>query len=425
MENSGVMNRWLVVAGAILIQLCLGAIYAWSVFTPSLRTEPFNFSATQTQAIFSVGLASFAFMTILAGRWLQKLGPQPVAAAGGLVLGLGYVLAKFVGSSFLGLLITIGFIGGAGIGLAYVVPIAVGVRWFPDKKGLVTGLAVAGFGFGALVWVKLAGSWGGLIASLGVSNVFLLYGLIFSVAILVGSFTMKLPPSDWMPPGYSPPTPSSGEAGSVDLSPSDMLRTRQFYILWLMFIFGAMAGLMVIGTIKLFGIDALKAGGMSEALASATAGTAMAVFYSLSNGLGRIAWGAISDRIGRKTALTVMMAMQGIVMLLFFQMGSSAALLYLGAALIGFNFGGNFALFPSATADLFGSKYLGANYGWVFCAYGLGGIVGPMLAGIVRDHTGNFLYAFIPAGLVCLVAACLGQLLKPVEQPQTASSEPE
>ena len=116
-----------------------------------------------------------------------------------------------------------------------------------------------------------------------------------------------------------------------------------------------------------------------------------------------------------------MMAMQGTVMLLFFQMGSSAALLYLGAALIGFNFGGNFALFPSATADLFGSKYIGANYGWVFCAYGLGGIVGPMLAGIVRDHTGNFLYALVPAGLLCLLAACLGQLLKPIESSQSTS----
>jgi OFA family oxalate/formate antiporter-like MFS transporter len=181
-----------------------------------------------------------------------------------------------------------------------------------------------------------------------------------------------------------------------------------------MFIFGAMAGLMVIGTMKLFGIDALRAGGMEEAAASATAGTAMAVFYSLSNGLGRIAWGAISDRIGRKAALTVMMALQGCVMLVFFQMGRSPELLYLGAALIGFNFGGNFALFPAATADFFGSKYIGANYGWVFCAYGLGGILGPMLGGIVRDQTGNLLYAFIPAGIVCLIAAGLGALLRPV-----------
>ncbi len=412
MENEKVMNRWLVVVGAILIQLCLGAIYAWSVFTPSLKADPFNFSATQTQAIFSVGLAAFAFVMILAGRWQQQIGPKPVAMLGGLVLGLGYILAKFVGTSFIGLLVTIGLIGGAGIGLAYVVPIAVGVKWFPDKKGLITGLAVAGFGFGALIWVKLAGSWGHLIESMGVSNVFLLYGFIFLVVVFLGSLVMKNPPEGYKPAGWTPPAPSSGAAGSVDLSPSQMLKTGQFFKLWVMFIFGSMAGLMVIGTIKLFGIDALQKNGMSVAEASAIAGTAMAVFYSLANGIGRIAWGAISDRIGRKVALTVMMAIQGVVMLIFFGMGGTPGLLFLGAALIGFNFGGNFALFPAATADSFGSKYIGANYGWVFCAYGFGGIFGPMLGGIVRDQTGNFAYAFVPAGIACLIAAVLGLTLR-------------
>jgi OFA family oxalate/formate antiporter-like MFS transporter len=412
MSNEKVMNRWLVVVGAILIQLCLGAIYAWSVFTPSLKAAPFNFSATQTQAIFSVGLAAFAFMMILAGRWQQKIGPKPVAMVGGVVLGLGYILGSLVGTSFVGLLVTIGLIGGAGIGLAYVVPIAVGVKWFPDKKGLITGLAVAGFGFGALIWVKMAGSWGHLIESMGISGVFRLYGIIFLLAVLIGSLVMKNPPAGWLPAGYTPPAAGSGKAGSVDMTSSQMLRRPQFYQLWVMFIFGAMAGLMVIGTIKLFGIDALQKSGMDLAAASATAGTAMAVFYSLANGLGRIAWGAISDRIGRKTALVIMMGIQGVVMLLFYFMGGSVALLYLGAALIGFNFGGNFALFPAATADFFGSKYIGANYGWVFCAYGFGGIFGPMLGGIVRDATGNFLYAFIPAGIACLIAMGVGLLLK-------------
>lgn len=412
MENEKVMNRWLVVVGAILIQLCLGAIYAWSVFTPSLKAEPFGFSATQTQAIFSVGLASFAFVMILAGRWQQKIGPKPVAMIGGVILGAGYILASVMGTSFMGLLITIGFIGGAGIGLAYVVPIAVGVKWFPDKKGLITGLAVAGFGFGALVWVKLAGSWGHLIDSMGILAVFRLYGIIFLLAVLLGSLVMKNPPAGWRPAGYAPPEPSSGKAGSVDFTAGQMLRRPQFYQLWVMFIFGAMAGLQVIGTIKLFGIDALQKSGMDLAAASATAGTAMAVFYSLANGLGRIVWGAASDWMGRKAALTIMMGLQGIVMLVFYFMGSTPGLLYLGAALIGFNFGGNFALFPAATADYFGTKYIGANYGWVFCAYGFGGIFGPMLGGIVRDQTGNFLYAFIPAGIACLIAALLGLILR-------------
>ncbi len=162
-NEAKVMNRWLVVLGALLIQLCLGAIYAWSVFTPHLKKAPFNFSATQTQVVFSVGLATFAVVMVLAGRWQAKIGPRRVALAGGILLGLGYILAKFIGGTFLGQIVSIGLIGGAGIGLAYVCPIAVGMKWFPDKKGLITGLAVAGFGFGALIWIKLAGTWGHLI----------------------------------------------------------------------------------------------------------------------------------------------------------------------------------------------------------------------------------------------------------------------
>jgi OFA family oxalate/formate antiporter-like MFS transporter len=173
MSDGKAMNRWLVVLGAILIQLCLGAIYAWSVFTPSLTKDPFNFTSSQTQWIFGVGLASFAVVMIIAGRLQAKFQPRIVAAAGGIVLGVGYIGASFVGVSFLGHLVCIGLIGGAGIGLAYVVPIAVGVKWFPDKKGMLTGLAVAGFGFGALIWVKLAGDWGHLISTYGVATTFL------------------------------------------------------------------------------------------------------------------------------------------------------------------------------------------------------------------------------------------------------------
>ncbi|MEW8584865.1 MAG: MFS transporter, partial [Candidatus Thiodiazotropha sp.] len=159
-------NRWLVVVGAILIQLALGAIYAWSVFTALLTDPagPYAFSASETAWVFSAGLATFAIVMVLAGRWLPKVGPRTLAVSGGLLLGTGYVLGGLFGSSFWAQLLFIGLIGGAGIGLGYVVPIAVGVKWFPDKKGLITGLAVAGFGFGATIWVKLAGSWfGGLL----------------------------------------------------------------------------------------------------------------------------------------------------------------------------------------------------------------------------------------------------------------------
>ena len=304
-----VINRSLVVFAAVLIQLCLGAIYAWSVFTPQLILPiadggQFGFTKTQTQIVFSVCIAVFAVVMVFAGRWQAKSGPRIVALTGGIVLGAGYILAGLFGNSFISLIIFIGVIGGAGIGLAYVCPVAVGMKWFPDKKGLITGLAVAGFGFGAVIWVKLAGSWGGLLASMGVQSVFLLYGVIFAIMVVVGSIWMVNPPEGWKPAGWNPAKENkkSSAAGSGDLMPREMLGRSQFYGLWVMFIFSSMAGLMVIGNIKLFGIEQLKAGGMTAAQASAIAGTAMAVFYSIANGLGRIIWGTVSDRIGRKIA---------------------------------------------------------------------------------------------------------------------------
>ncbi|MBN2457385.1 MAG: OFA family MFS transporter [Sedimentisphaerales bacterium] len=422
MSDKQVTNRWLVVVGALLIQLCLGAIYAWSVFTPSLVAEPYNFTGKQTQLIFGVGLAAFAVIMVIAGRMQAKFPPRNVAALGGITLGLGYILARFVGTSFIGHLITIGVIGGAGIGLAYVVPIAVGVKWFPDKKGLLSGLAVAGFGFGALLWVKMAGSWGQLIANVGVGNTFLIYGIAFALVVLLGSVWMVNPPTGYKPAGWNPPEVSSEARanGAVNLESSQMLKTGQFFALWFMFITGAMAGLMVIGCIKLFGIDALVNAGMDKVEASAKAGTAMAVFFALANGIGRIAWGTVSDKIGRKMSLFLMCLFQGIVMLFFYHMGSTVGLLYLGAAIIGFNFGGNFSLFPAATADFFGNKTVGHNYGWVFTAYGVGGIVGPYLGGYFRDAAGGsnieaWAIPFVIAGIASLAAAVVALFLKPVK----------
>ena len=414
-----IMNRWLVVVGALVIQLCLGAIYAWSVFTPKLKAAVadggFGFTATQTQVVFAVGLATFGVSMVLAGRLQAKIGPRKVALFGGILLGLGYILAKFFGTSIIGQVVCIGLIGGTGIGFAYVCPIAVGIKWFPDKKGLITGLAVAGFGFGALIWIKLAGAWGGLIESMGILNVFGLYGVIFLLAVSLGSIVMVNPPAGYKPAGWNPPEPKvegNKVTGQLNMLPDQMLKTPQFYMLWTIFIFSGMAGLMTIGIIKLFGIDALQGGGMSAAEASATAGTAMAVFYSLANGIGRIAWGAMSDKLGRKQSIFIMTASQGIMMILFFWMGSTPALLYLGATIIGFNFGGNFALFPTATADFFGTAHVGQNYGWMFTAYGVGGIVGPIMAGAFRD-SGSWMPAFIISGVLCLVAAGIALSLKP------------
>jgi len=416
MNNQKVMNRSLVVVGAILIQLALGAIYAWSVFTPSLAEA--GWSKEETQWVFAIGLASFAVFMVLAGRKLNSWGPQKLTIIGGIILGLGYFLAGiFGGTNFFMLLILIGLVGGAGIGFAYVVPIAVGMRWFPDKKGMITGLAVAGFGFGAMLWVKLAGSWGHLIANLGLDTTFMVYGIAFAVMVIIGGLWMKFPPEEWVPEGYEGPAfkRSGGTCDEWEFSCNEMFKTPQFYLIFLTFVFSAGAGLMSIGLMKLYPMEALTKAGMSPEVASGVAGTAMAVFFALANGLGRILWGLLSDKIGRKTSIIIMTATQGIFVILFTYMAGNEYLLYLGAMLIGFNFGGNFALFPTFTADTFGAKSVGQNYPYVFLAYGVGGILGPILGGKMGDM-GNFPLAFTISGVAVLLGTLLTIMVKPAKK---------
>ncbi|HUT62418.1 MAG TPA: OFA family MFS transporter, partial [Anaerolineae bacterium] len=408
-------NRWIVVFCAILIQLALGAIYAWSVFTNSLLKAPNYFTTVQTQAIFSAGLLSFALVMIFSGVQMKKVGPKPLLIAGGLVLGSGYILGSILGSSFISQLICIGIIGGAGIGLAYVVPIAVCIKWFPDKKGLISGLAVAGFGFGAIIWVKVGGSWFGLVENIGVQTVYFYYGMAFIIMVLVGSIWMLNPPEGFLPEGYIPPEPKevSSTVGRLrNYTWQKMLGKGVFWTIWLIFVFSGMAGLMVIGTISLFGIDTLKNYGMDMTAASAIAGTAMA-WYAIFNGLGRIVWGGICDRLEPRYTIFLLTLIQGILMITLFKMGTTPFMLIIYASAIGFNFGGNFSLFPTATAILFGAKNVGSNYPFVFTAYGIAGIAGPLIGGYVRDNTGTFLMAFIPAGIVCLVGAFLALTIKP------------
>ena len=421
-----VPNRWIVVAGGIVIQLCLGAIYAWSAFTGQLAAAPYGFTAVESQWVFSVGLLSFAVvMALVAGRWQAKSGPRIVALTGGLVMGLGYVIGGLAGSSFWGIFIGLGLLGGAGIGLAYVCPIAALVKWFPEKKGAITGLAVAGFGFGALIWIKLTqgfafgpikltGDWQGLYGmGWSVNEVWMLYGVLFAALVCLGSWVMVNPPAGWKPEGWTPPPVESGVSGRVELASREMARTGQFWGLFVTFLCGATAGLMVIGLIERFGNDKLTLSGYSATEATVIAGTAMGLFYALFNGLGRILWGWFSDFLGRRRSIALMSALQGVMMIALFWIGGSEWGLYIAAAVIGFNFGGNFALFPAATADLFGNKSVGTNYPYVFLSYGVGGIIGPQLGGWMKDlgeasgDVSTWIWAFIPAGVACLLGAAI------------------
>lgn len=424
-------SRWWVVFGAILMQLCLGAIYAWSAFTPTLETA--GWTKAQTQIVFSVQLLLFAVVMVVAGRFLKRIGTRQLTVLCGIVMGAGYVLAGLFGGTDLTMLvILIGVVGGAGIGIGYVVPIAVGIRWFPDKKGLISGLAVAGFGFGAMGWVKIAGSWGGLIDPADpatMSQTFIYYGIAFFVLIIVSSIWMVFPPE-------KKPEKIKAAAQTVIVSEDGgvrsgkMLKTLQFYLIFLIFIFSAGAGLMSIGVMKQYPVQALlesgeagrmaaESGQSADMVAGAIAGTAMAVFFALANGLGRILWGAFSDRLGRKPSIIIMTITQGLGMILFVWMAGYEWLLYIGAFVIGFNYGGGFALFPSITADTFGAKFVGENYPYVFLAYGVGGVLFPSVGGWLGDQQ-MFSHAFIIAGVLCIFGAVLTMFIKPLKQVKNA-----
>ncbi len=438
LEDTKIMNRWIVVVGAIMIQLALGAIYAWSAFTGPLEgingiaPSQFGFSSTQTQAIFSAGLATFAIFTIIGGRLQKKYSPRKIAMLGGVLLGVGYLMGGYTGANFPLKLVGIGIIGGAGIGLAYVVPLAVGLKWFPDKKGLVSGLAVAGFGFGAFIWILMANpppilGFSGIITrqtgefAYTIANVdlcFRIYGILFFVLVILGSLVMINPPDGWKPKGWEPEnnrSPGSDHRNN-ELIPKQMLKTRQFYLLWMMFFIGALAGLMVIGNIQNFANDpseGFMSHGYSDIDASNFAVIGAAVCLPILNGIGRIAWGQISDKIGRRHAIITMCLFQAAMMGVFYFTTFNPIVFFIVAAAIGFNFGGNFALYPAATSDSFGTENVGLNYGYVFTSYGIGGIAGPILAGVVQDMGWSFTYAFYTAMALCLLAALFAFIFNP------------
>ncbi|MBT4017077.1 MAG: MFS transporter [Alphaproteobacteria bacterium] len=241
---------------------------------------------------------------------------------------------------------------------------------------------------------------------------FLIYGGAFSTLILAGSIWMVMPPKGWKPEGFIENSPAATK-GTQNYTVLEMLRTPQFYLIFLTFTVSAGAGLMSIGLMKLYPMEALQTNGYGVLEASAIAGTAMAVFFSLANGVGRIVWGTLSDIIGRRKSVAAMTITQAVILFSFTSMAGNEYLLYFGAMLIGFNFGGNFALFPTLTADVFGNDLIGQNYPFVFLSYGVGGVAGPLLGGVLGDM-GNFPLAFSICGFACLAgAACIMLVKKP------------
>lgn len=310
---------------------------------------------------------------------------------------------------------TIGFVVGAGIGFAYVCPIAALVKWFPEHKGLVSGLAVAGFGFGAYLFSREFGALG-FIREFGIVPFFVVHGLVCFVVVTLGALLLKNPPSAASSPGAG--APAGGADAAAESTWQQTVRQPAFYALWLMFFSGAMAGLMVIGIIKVFAGEQLVAA--AEAVGTLAVidrsglmlkGAAAVGWLAIFNALGRIVWGFVSDTIGRTVTFVMMFTLQAVTLFMLAGMQTELTLA-IAASVVGFNFGGNFALFPSATADLFGASNLGANYGWVFTSYGIAGVVGIVAGNAAKVITGSYSVAFSLAAVLCLVSAALALSLK-------------
>ncbi len=382
-------NRITPVIGALLVQAILGTVYAFSVFVKPMQLE-FGWDRTTTQWAFSFALLTFAIVMIPAGKLQDKIGPKKTASIGGVLLGLSFLLgALFINENRPWVLyITYGLIGGAGIGFGYVCPIAALVKWYPDKKGLITGIAVAGFGAGALFFAGpastliLAPNPGSealgigkiILLALGVDKgegfgigwrlFFVIHGIFATAVVVFGASLLKTPPPGWKPAGWTGSV-SVNQQKQNDYSWKEMLNTPIACMLWVTFIFGATSGLMAIGQWKPMTAAILQ----GQTFAPEWLGTfgrfvepvgILAIF----NALGRVFWGKISDMIDRPRAMMMMYLAQGTAFMLLISVESTFAV-FLASALVGLNFGGNFALFPAATADYFGSKNLGMNYGWI------------------------------------------------------------
>jgi OFA family oxalate/formate antiporter-like MFS transporter len=357
-------NRWVPVVGALLIQLALGSVYAFSIFTGPL-SETLGYSRTSFYilGIFAIAIAVFAVTTIFAGRLQDKRGPRVVATLGGLVYGAGYVLASFYTENIAMLYLSYGVVGGLGLGLGYVCPLAAVVKWFPDKKGLVSGIAVAGFGAGAFIFTQV-GKYIINASDDGLSNSFLYLGITFIAMVVVGAQLLRNPPAGWMPKGFNPNSKHNGQ--TLDYDWHEMVKTKSFVLLNLMFLLSATAGLMMIGNVS-----------------------NVAAYLDPS-----------------KTMLVVAQA----------QTIAGILALFNGAGRIGFTFGGNFALFPSATADYFGTKNLGVNYGLVFTGYGAAGILGSLIPGVLAGSGGGFAWVFVAVGMASLATFAMAVVIKPPQK---------
>jgi OFA family oxalate/formate antiporter-like MFS transporter len=411
MPTTSVPNRWAIAAAGLLMQVALGAVYAWSVFrTPLVRqlhASISEVSLTFTIAIFTLGWAAFA-----GGLWMRAKGPRVVGLTGGLLYGLGVFLASFSGHGLWVLYLSYGVLGGAGIGLSYIVPIATLVKWFPDRRGFITGVAVAGFGCGALVTAPIATR---LIQSVGVLQTFAWLGAGALVLVMGSALMMREPPAGWRPAGWQPAPGAAAASASGNYTLRQAVATWQWYALWAVLFLNVSAGISIIS----------QASPMAQEITGVNAAVAatMVGIISIANGAGRFLWAWLSDAIGRRWVFLAMFVLQaGLFSLL--PVVHSFGLFTALAVVVLLCYGGGFGTMPAFCADYFGPRDVGSIYGLMLTAWGFGSALGPILIAHVRESTGKYGQALFILAVIMVGAAVVPLILKPPVRVRTAEPTP-
>ena len=372
------------------MNLALGSLYSWSVFVLPLEKE-FGWSRAETSWVFTIAIVAFAISFIVAGRIQDQRGPRVCAAIGATMLGLGFFLSSFT-TSLLFLYLSFGLVVGIGNGFGYATPMPVASKWFPDKRGLVIGLMVGGYGAGSAVFGPVAVA---LIDSVGWRATFQTLGIIFFAMGMVGTWLLRNPPAGYRPADWTPPQPAAGGAASLDFTTAEMMRTPTFYLLWSAYCLGVTAGLLTISQLVPFARNA--------GLGAAAATLAITV-GAVGNASGRILSGWMSDALGRLNTLRAMVLASAFAMPALFIFRQDATLFYLLVLAVYWCYGTQLSVFASTTADFYGTRNLGMNYGALFTAWGVAGIIGPIVAARTFDAFGDYRFAFYAAGGLSLVA---------------------
>jgi OFA family oxalate/formate antiporter-like MFS transporter len=401
-------NRWVIAIAGVFFQIALGAVYAWSVFRAPLAKQ-FGWSISAITLTFTISIFVLGFAAFFGGLWLNRKGPRIVALTGGALYGVGVLLASF-SHSLSWLYLSYGLIGGIGLGLGYIVPVAVLVKWFPDRRGLITGIAVGGFGAGALITAPVATR---LIQSVGVLTTFAYLGIAYLVVTIISGAFMQNPPDGWKPEGWSPTASQTSQRAGHDFVLSEALKTWQWYALWLLLFLNTCAGISVISQ---------EASIFQElAGASAIVAAGMVGLASIGNAVGRVFWAWVSDLITRRATFAVMFVLQ-VLLFWFFPNIATVSLMTVVTFVVLMCYGGGFGTMPAFAADYFGPKNVGPIYGLMLTAWSFASAVGPLFIAHMRETSGSYRGALHVIAGVMAVSILLPILVRPPRVPREKPS---